>query len=1033
MKNCAYLYRVMVVIFINYSSHSQSVQSWYSTDDSTANTQKLEAQPTINFESPDGATINSVTVNTSTTQQTFMGMGTSLDQTSVNNFYRMNAPTREAALRQLFDPNSPTGIRLNMVRIPFGTSDFTQTEFYTYDDVPYNQTDTDLSEFSIQKDIDNKVVAITKEILTYNPNLIIFGSVWSPPGWMKSNGSLIKGSFNATYTNVYAAYLRRTIQAYAAEGITIDALTPQNEPNWCNNSYPQACWSVQKLIDLNAALKIEFDNYNINTKIWVGDMDFSHANNYQEAIMNAAEAAGNSYVTGAGWHHYNGSSSVMSTFRNNHPGKINVVSEVHQRQKVGSYGRGIVNWFRAYANAAVHWVPFLDSEGCCVNPGNPFEFNLDRMLTAPSTNINNWTNERAYYVFGQFSRFVEPGALRVNSDDDRSELKTTAFVNPNNEVVLIVANDGTTTIPYKVLWNGKQFTTDLPAQSLGTYVWPSSGGGPPTTTVANLSPTDDTYIQGGTNANDVNGSLVKIEVKRGSVNDYFRKGLFKFDMAPENLTSADVTSAKLRLYVYDKEDNATFTLYKVSNDFWSEGTANWNNAPNQGASVGSTFVNGINQYFEWDVTSYVKEELDGDEKVSMILYDAIAANERIWIRSKEAGNNMPILSITTTSGGGSVDTTPPAPNPLVWSSTPSSSGPSAISMTASNATDASGIEYFFDCVSAGCNDSGWQDGITYVDTGLSPNTPYTYRVKARDKSTNQNETGYTSNQSATTDPLPMTENFEADEDTYAQGGINGNITHGNDSELQVKQGSVADYFRKAYFKFDLSSEGISGVDVSEAKLKLYINDKNDNASYTVYQFTDSWSEGTLTWNNAPNFGSAIGSTTVTGLGQYFEWDLTNYVQAQLNGSDDVVSVAIYDPNASNERIWIASSESITNRPLLEITHSSQQCLGCKTFNSQIRKEGTVINNILHSKDFRVYPNPVHDFINIFLPWEGQHQSLSLHIYDGKGAMVHTELLEGEKSEQLIRIDLSRNLKGNGIYLIKVQDGDKVYFQKIIKK
>jgi hypothetical protein len=88
---------------------------------------------------------------------------------------------------------------------------------------------------------------------------------------------------------------------------------------------------------------------------------------------------------------------------------------------------------------------------------------------------------------------------------------------------------------------------------------------------------------------------------------------------------------------------------------------------------------------------------------------------------------------------------------MTWATEPYATGTTSISMTTTTATDASGVEYFFDCTAGGGNDSGWQDGTTYEDTGLDPNTQYTYQVKARDKSTNQNATGWSTEKSATTD------------------------------------------------------------------------------------------------------------------------------------------------------------------------------------------------------------------------------------------------------------------------------------------
>jgi hypothetical protein len=69
---------------------------------------------------------------------------------------------------------------------------------------------------------------------------------------------------------------------------------------------------------------------------------------------------------------------------------------------------------------------------------------------------------------------------------------------------------------------------------------------------------------------------------------------------------------------------------------------------------------------------------------------------------------------------------------------PITSDPTSISMTATIAIDASGVEYYFECTAGGGNDSDWQDSAEYIDAGLNSGTEYGYTVTARDKSTAQN-------------------------------------------------------------------------------------------------------------------------------------------------------------------------------------------------------------------------------------------------------------------------------------------------------
>lgn len=98
------------------------------------------------------------------------------------------------------------------------------------------------------------------------------------------------------------------------------------------------------------------------------------------------------------------------------------------------------------------------------------------------------------------------------------------------------------------------------------------------------------------------------------------------------------------------------------------------------------------------------------------------------------------------------DTTAPTPNPMTFATAPAAVDAFSVTMTATTAADNSGaaVQYFFDETTgaAGGTDSGWQSSTTYVDTGLSPSTLYTYRVKARD--TSMNETSYSSTANVTT-------------------------------------------------------------------------------------------------------------------------------------------------------------------------------------------------------------------------------------------------------------------------------------------
>jgi len=148
----------------------------------------------------------------------------------------------------------------------------------------------------------------------------------------------------------------------------------------------------------------------------------------------------------------------------------------------------------------------------------------------------------------------------------------------------------------------------------------------------------------------------------------------------------------------------------------------------------------------------------------------------IFVRGQDANSNWGAISAIFLYINDTPDTESPTPDPMTWATVPYATGPSSISMTATTASDTSGVEYSFECTTVGnCNDSGWQDSSTYEDTGLTPETTYTYKVQARDKSPNQNETAWSDPESATTDAQPewtelTYDDFESGWGNYSDGG-----------------------------------------------------------------------------------------------------------------------------------------------------------------------------------------------------------------------------------------------------------------------
>jgi len=186
---------------------------------------KLQKQTDILFNNA-ANNYQTLDVDASQKYQTIDGFGYTLTGGSVQVINQLSAAKKEDLLQDLFS-NKDNSIAVSYIRLSIGASDLNSSVF-SYDDMPAGQTDLSLANFSLAKD--QALIDMLKKILTINPNIKIMATPWSPPVWMKDNGSTIGGSLQPQYYNVYAQYFVKYIQGMKAQGITIDAITPQNEP-----------------------------------------------------------------------------------------------------------------------------------------------------------------------------------------------------------------------------------------------------------------------------------------------------------------------------------------------------------------------------------------------------------------------------------------------------------------------------------------------------------------------------------------------------------------------------------------------------------------------------------------------------------------------------------------------------------------------------------------------------------------------------------------------------------------------------------
>jgi glucosylceramidase len=335
--------------------------------------------------------------------------------------------------------------------------------------MPAGQTDPTLSSFSLAPDKDY-LIPLLKEILLINPNIRIMACPWSPPVWMKDNNSTIGGSLQTANYDVYAKYFVKYIQAMKAEGITIDAITPQNEPLNPANNPSLLMLATEQTNFIKNNLGPAFQAANINTKIIVYDHNCDKPE-YPVSILN--DAAAKQYIAGSAFHLYGGNINALSSVHSAHPDKGLYFTE-QWTSSTGDFG-GDLKWhvknviigsMLNWSKVALEWNLANDANfgphtaGGCTQCKGAITIN----------SASSYSKNVAFYIIAHASKFVPTGSIRIASNVS-GNLNNVAFKTAAGKTVLIVENDGASTEYFNIKSNGKWVTTSLEAGSVATFIW----------------------------------------------------------------------------------------------------------------------------------------------------------------------------------------------------------------------------------------------------------------------------------------------------------------------------------------------------------------------------------------------------------------------------------------------------------------------------------------------------------------------------------------------------------------------------------
>lgn len=484
---------------------NEVVNAWVTTADQS---KLLQAQASFNFAADAGTNATTITVDENQTYQGIDGFGFTLTGGSAGLLNGLGA-NQTNVLNELFGTaNGQIGI--SYIRISIGASDLSSSDF------TYNQTagDFNMNNFSISAE-NQDLLPILKKIIAINPSIKIIATPWTAPTWMKvnttGNNGYTGGSLNtaAGYYDAYARYFVKYLQAMQAQGITIDAITPQNEPLNPYNNPSMVMQPDEQANFIKNNLGPQIRAAGFQTKIIAYDHNTDRID-YPETVL--ADGGANPYVDGSAFHLYAGNISSLTDVHNAYPNKNVYFTE----QWVGAPSNfgGDLSWHvntliigatRNWSRNVLEWNLASDPNNNPHTPGG-----CSTCLGGITVSGTSITRNVGYYIIGHASRFVRPGAVRISSNLSGS-IQNVAFKNSDGSKVLIALNNGSSSVSFKVKWGAESFTYTLAAGAVATFKWTgtqSSASGPPIGSVITLKGFNNLYVssENGTQAMNCNRS-----------------------------------------------------------------------------------------------------------------------------------------------------------------------------------------------------------------------------------------------------------------------------------------------------------------------------------------------------------------------------------------------------------------------------------------------------------------------------------------------------------------------------------------------
>src|SRR5215510_2227847 len=407
--------------------------------------------------------------------QMFLGIGGALTDAAAEVFAALPAEKQREILTAYYDDQQ--GIGYKLARTNIHSCDFSSSS-YTY----VAEGDKELKTFSIAHDKKYRIPFIKQVLAASRGKLNVFASPWSPPAFMKDNNEMLHGGkLKPDFYQSWANYYARFIRAYQSEGIPIWGITIQNEP-MATQKWESCIYSAEDERDfLKNFLGPTLKRQGLADKkiiAWDHNRDLI----YQRASTILEDPQAAKFVWGIGYHWYEPWSGGEPMFDNvrlvyqTYPDKPLIFTEgcvdAFDVRRIGEwkfgeqYGRSMINDFNNGTVGWTDWNILLDERG---GPNH-----VNNFCFAPvhaDTKTGELTYLSSYYYIGHFSKFIQTGARRIASSPSRSQLLSTAFLNPDGKIAAIVMNASEKNAAYWLWVDGDSAEVNILPHSIQTLVF----------------------------------------------------------------------------------------------------------------------------------------------------------------------------------------------------------------------------------------------------------------------------------------------------------------------------------------------------------------------------------------------------------------------------------------------------------------------------------------------------------------------------------------------------------------------------------